>query len=306
MEQTADPFDAGPYTRIQSSLGLITARSQGVGKRAALLAFIAWVPLVVLSWAEGHALGPTPRESMLLDVAAHARYLIALPLLVIAETVTPFGLASITRHFGESGLVAEPSRPRFDALVDSTRRSLASPRTDVVILLLAYLLTLAIRPLYSTSVSTWVRPAIGSANDLSLAGWWRTVVSQPIYLLLMVGWLWRVALWGRFLAGVSRLELNLIPSHPDHAGGLGFTAFSIRSFVLLAFALSVPAAGAAAEGIRFGGQRISDFYALIAGVVTAEVVIFAGPLLMLMPALLKARTTGIFRYDALARSVGHD
>jgi hypothetical protein len=244
---------------------------------------------------------------MLLDVAAHVRYLIALPLLVIAEAITPFELGAILRHFTNAGLVAETSRPRFNALIDSTRRSLASPKTDIVILLLAYSLTLAIRPpLYSENVSTWVSPAGSDIHQLSLAGWWRAFVSQPLYLLLVIGWLWRVILWGRFLACVSRLDLNLVPSHPDRAGGLGFVGTSIRGFLLLAFALAVPGAGAAAQGILFAGQQFSNFYSIITGVVIAQLVIFVGPLLFLLPTLLRTRTRGVLQYDALAKSVGHD
>ena len=242
---------------------------------------------------------------MLLDMGSHARYLIALPLLVIAEAITLPGLATIAHHFGAAGLIAETSRPRYDALLDSTRRLLASPKTDIVILLLAYLLTLTIRPLlYPVTESTWVRP--GDDHELSLAGWWGMLVSQPIYLVLMIGWFWRVMLWGRFLGGASRLELKLVPSHPDHAGGLGFAGTSIGSFLLLAFALSVTAAGGVVQGIKYGGMKLSDFYLLIAGVVITELLVFVGPLVLLATPLLKARTRGILQYDALAKSVGHD
>src|SRR6185369_7709303 len=146
LQLTADPFDAGPYNRFQSWLGLIKSDAPSVGRRAALVVFIAWVPLVVLSAAQGLALGPTPQESMLLDVAAHARYLIALPLLVIAEAVCPAGLASIAWHFGDAALISEKSRPQYRALLESTRRLLASPRTDVTLLFLAVLVTLTLTP----------------------------------------------------------------------------------------------------------------------------------------------------------------
>ena len=142
---------------------------------------IAWVPLVLLSAVEGLAFRPDPRESMLLDIAAHARYLIALPLLVLAEAVCLPGLASIARHFGDMGLIPQANRPRYDHLLESTRRLLASPWTDFTILLLAYAATLGLAPrLYPESVSTWVAPLSGAGQQLSLAGWWRALVSQPL------------------------------------------------------------------------------------------------------------------------------
>src|SRR5829696_5233994 len=156
VELTADPFSAGPYSRLQSSLGLIQSDALRVGRRALLLGVVGWVPLVVLSAFEGLAIGPNPRESMLLDIAAHARYLVSLPLMVIAEAVCLPVLASISRHFGEMGLIPPASRQRYEYLLASTRRLLASPMTDIGILFLAYALTLGLGPsLYPQSVSTW-------------------------------------------------------------------------------------------------------------------------------------------------------
>jgi hypothetical protein len=305
VEARADPFGAGPYSGVQESLGLIKSDALRVGRRALLVGVIAWVPLVLLSAVEGLALRSDPRESMLLDIAAHARYLIALPLLVIAEAVCLPGLASIARHFSEIGLIPPAGRPGYDNLVESTRRLLASPWTDLSILLLAYAATLGLGPsLYPQGVSTWVAPVSGAAHQLSLAGWWRALVSQPRYLVLPVGWLWRVVLWARFLRGVSRLNLQLIPAHPDLAGGLGFAGTSIRYFLLLALALSVPIAGTVAQGILFAGRSLPDFAYVIAAIVIVEMVIFIGPLFLLGPALLRARTRGIFQYGSLAEAVG--
>jgi hypothetical protein len=111
-------------------------------------------------------------------------------------------------------------------------------------------------------------------------------------------------LWARFLRGVSRLDLQLIPAHPDLAGGLGFAGTSIRAFLLLAMALSVPIAGTVMQGILFGGRTLPDFKYVIAGIVVVEMVLFIGPLFLLGSALLRARTRGIFQYGALAEAVG--
>jgi hypothetical protein len=242
---------------------------------------------------------------MLLDIAAHARYLISLPLMVIAEAICLPALAYIAGHFGDMNLIPPANRPGYEYLVESTRRLLASPWTDLGILLLAYGATLGLgQTLYPQTVSSWVAPLSGAGHHLSLAGWWRALVSQPLYLVLLISWLWRVVLWARFLRGVSRLNLQLIPAHPDLAGGLGFTGTSIRAFLLLATALSVPVAGTVAQGIVYGGRTLADFKFVIAGIVIVELVLFIGPLFLLGSALLRARTRGIFQYGALAESVG--
>jgi hypothetical protein len=304
LQQRADPFDAGPYTRVQRSIGLIGAEAPHAGRRAALVALIAWLPLIVLSAAQGLGVGPTPQESMWLDIAAHARYLVALPLLVLAESVCLPGLADIANHIGEANLVADASRPQYQALLDSTRRLLASPVTDITIIALAYVLTVAQPlPIYAGDAPTWVDP-ISSSHQLSLAGLWRAFISQPLFTVVQIAWLWRIAMWGRFLYGVSRLELNLNPAHPDRAAGLGFMGGSLRVFLLPAFALAVPLAGAVAQEILRGGRSLNEFRYDMGGTLIAEVLLFTAPLLFLSPRLIRERARGVFQYGALATAVG--
>ncbi len=302
--QRADPFDAGPYVRAQRSIGLIGADAPRDGRRAALVALVAWVPLILLSAAQGVGIGPTPQESMWLDIAAHARYLIALPLLVLAESFCLPGLAAIANHFGEANLVTDASRPRYQALLDSTRRLLSSPVTDITIIALAYLLAVSQPlPIYAGNDSTWVGSRV-SADTLSLAGWWRLLVSQPLFSILQIAWVWHIAVWGRFLYGISRLELNLNPAHPDRAAGLGFLGGSLRVFLAPAFALAVPLAGAIAQEILRGGRNITEFRYYMGGALVVEVLLFTAPLFFLAPLLVRERSRGVFQYGALATAVG--
>jgi hypothetical protein len=188
-------------------------------------------------------------------------------------------------------------------LLDSTRRFLASQQTDIGILLLAYILSLTFpSPLYPADSSTWVRPT--PFEEMSLAGWWRTLVSQPLYLMLLLGWLTRIAMWSRFLHGVSRLKLDLDPAHPDRAAGLGFVGGSVSVFVVLAFTLPIPIVGVVVQELVYGDSNIMQFRYPIAGVVLAMGVIFTAPLLVLSPTLMRERRRGVFQYGALASAVG--
>jgi hypothetical protein len=305
LEAVADPFDAGPYIRLQRSIRLIGVSAPRAGQRAALAALIAWLPLIVLSAVQGVGIGPTARDSMWLDIAAHARYLVAVPLLILAESFCLPGLAGIANHIGAAGLVAETSKARYQELLDSTRRLLASPVTGVTIVALAYAMTVLLPlPVTAGGDTTWVAPTSLAAKGLSLAGWWRTLVSHPLFSILQIAWLWRIVLWGRFLYGVSRLDLKLTPAHPDRAAGLGFLGASLRFFIVPAFALAVPLAGAVAQEIQYGGRTLFDFRFVIAALLIAEVVLFAAPLFFLTPRLIGERARGVFQYGALAAAVG--
>ena len=301
----ADPFDAGPYARLQAALGLMGPSARRVSRRAVIAAAIAWVPLVVLAAAEGLAIRPDPRESMLLDIAMHVRYLVSIPALVIAEVACLPRLARIAHHFGAAGLIPESERQRYDALLDSTRRLLRSRPAEVVIVLLAYATTLAFSQVwYPATVSTWVAPISAGVRSISLAGWWRTLVSQPLFGILLMIWLWRLIVWALFLWRIARLDLRLIPAHPDLSGGLAFVATSLRAFQLVAFALAAPLAGSVASGLLYGAQAELPFRNVVVIALAVVLVLCAAPLLAFFRPLVRARATGIFEYGQLAAALG--
>src|SRR5277367_3023981 len=66
---------------------------------AALAAALAWLPLVFLGAVQGLALGPTRAESVLLDPAMFARFLVALPILIITPSKSSLVLNEVATHF---------------------------------------------------------------------------------------------------------------------------------------------------------------------------------------------------------------
>ena len=250
MAPLAHPFDTGPFARVQERLRLGRLERPRVVRRAIILAAIAWLPLLILAATEGLAMGATPRESLLLDLSAYARFLIALPALVLAERVCLPRLAAIARHFGDSGLISDADRPRYEAAIASTGQLLERRWAAWVLVLVAYVWTvLTSQVLYPAELSTWVARITDGERTLSLAGWWRHLVSQPLFLLLAAAWLWRVAIWARFVWKVSRLDLQLVPAHPDLVGGLSFVNGSLGAFALVSLAIGATFAGSVAESI---------------------------------------------------------
>ncbi len=301
----AHPFDDGPYSRVPRALHLPRPERQWLRHRALTLAAIAWVPLAVLAATQGLALSGDRRESQLLDISAYVRYLVAIPTFVLAEAICLPQLGRIVHQFVDSGLVADAERPRYDAILASTRALLAKPEIEFALLMVAYIGALATsETLYPSGVSTWVAPIRDGTRAFSLAGWWLVLVSQPLYQILIAMWLWRVLLWARLLWKLSRLDLRLLPSHPDLAGGLSFVATSLRGFAPVAFGLGAAVAGGVAEAVLVDRRPVQEFKLLVAALVVAMLVLFAGPLLAFVPALRRARVRGIFAYGELAGAVG--
>jgi hypothetical protein len=77
----------GPAYRLMQRIGLIRGEGPCIGRRMMGFVLITWVPLLILALIEGQALGPTPRESFLLDFSTYARFFLAVPLLFLSEVI---------------------------------------------------------------------------------------------------------------------------------------------------------------------------------------------------------------------------
>src|SRR5215471_6793406 len=232
-------FDGGPPIEWERAVFKARPRVENVKRTAQFVLLVSWLPLALIAvfqWLFQH--NPAA-GSFFTDFAAYARYLVAAPLLVLAESDCIPRLGGVARQFKESGLIVGSDENRYDEAVKSTKRLLNSRSVSIIILVLVYLIvflsTLYVPAHYFPS---WQRSGTGQF-DLSIAGWVHELISLPLLLLLLMGWIWRVFLWGRFLYVMQGLDLRLIPGHPDHVGGLKFLSTSLRGFRLLSFSIGV-------------------------------------------------------------------
>jgi hypothetical protein len=125
-------------------------------------------------------------------------------------------------------------------------------------------------------------------------------VSLPIFQFLLCRWYFRLFIWMRFLWQVSRIELNLVPTHPDRVGGLGFLSNTVYAFALLAVAHGTILAGLLANRIFFLGAALPAFKVEIAVMVIFMLSVVLGPLLVFAPQLAHAKRKGLREYGTLA------
>ncbi|HKO34816.1 MAG TPA: hypothetical protein VJY85_13800, partial [Candidatus Limnocylindria bacterium] len=242
-----DPFGTGPFQALLHALHLRSGESAAIGRRALMAVLVAWVPLVALAQLQGLAKG-TGHVTVLMDFAAYARFLVAVPLLVLAEGQTRTWLQRVLGHFTDARLIPVSEDASFTNLLASTRRLLSSPIALLVIVALAFALTLASGAAWrAQGTELWTVLERDGQQVVSYAGWWRLLVSQPLFLSLLLTWLWRLLLWARCVWRIARMDVRIIPSHPDHAGGLGFLGQSLRGFPILAFAFGSAVAGTLAN-----------------------------------------------------------
>jgi hypothetical protein len=99
---------------------------------------------------------------------------------------------------------------------------------------------------------------------------------------------------------ISRLELRLVPTHPDSSGGLGVLVIPNRAFALMLTAVAAGVAGVWAMKILFGGASLTSFGPPLALLLAIALIVGLGPLLAFSGKLLRAKISGRARYGSLA------
>jgi hypothetical protein len=301
-----DVFEGGPPLGLERWLRLIPSpRERHIVRRVVTAILVGWAPLAVLTVIRDVLTGIPVRNSFLIDVSVHARFLLAVPLFIIAEGDVIPRFSRIARHFLASGIVTERDRVRYFAADASTRRLLNTKLAEWLCFVIAYGAVFALILGVETKglLPQWQVDEAGLLG-LSAAGLWHTFVCLPILLALILGWFWRILLWWRFLALMSRLDLCLIPAHPDQSGGLRFVSTSIRGYRLLVFAIGSIVAGTDMSMILRTGQPLIGYKNGAIGVAVLSVIMAAGPLTVFVGCLRSQKANGTFKYGALGRDLG--
>ncbi len=281
-------------------VGLLKQRAPELARGAVVLALFAWLPLLLLSARDGHLLHGVPIP-FLLDFGVHARLLLSLPLLIVAEVVVGPRLGGAAAQFLERGLVKPEERGRFEQAVAEAMRLRDSAVLEVAVLVLAYVGTFsALGISFSTGVSTWDLLVTPSGPRLTVAGIWNTFAAIPLYQFLVYRTLVRLLCWSRFLWSVSDLDLQLVPTHPDKAAGLGFLGGAHRPIGLFAVCVSAVLSGRYCSEILYGGATLQSYRGPVAVFVAVMLLVCLGPLVVFLPALMKARRRGLVEYGGLA------
>jgi hypothetical protein len=298
-----DVFWGGPPWRLEAWLRLRRVEDQRTVHQAMGAAAVAWLPLLALTLMRGDAWsGSGP---FFQDFAVHARCLIAIPLLILAESTCLPQLSAIAQHFLDTDIVLDADEGRFQAALASTRRWRDSKLAEFAAIACAYSFIAVIVLSEPQPFPAWQLATGQGIHRFSPAGWWQLLVSLPLLLVFELGWLWRLFLWTRFLWMVSRLRLHLLPAHPDRAAGLMFAGYSIRAWVLPAATPAVIVAGGIANRVIHQGAAISTYKYLILGLTVCVVLSFIAPLAVFIGNLVAAWRKAVLQYGALAEQVGH-
>lgn len=291
----------GPLFQLLRRARLCGDELELLQRRAIVISCVAWVPLLLLSALSGHALGNQVAIPFLYDIEAHVRFLIALPLLIIAELIVHRRVRKVVRQFLERRIVVPEEIPKFHQAIESTLRLRNSVMAEVALLALVYTLGIWIwRNEIALGAASWYAFPEATQLHLTPAGYWYVFVSLPIFQFLLLRWYLRLILWFWFLLRVSRLNLRLMPMHPDKTAGLGFLSGSTNAFTPFLVAQGVVLAGLAASQIFYAGQNLMSFKVEIAGYLGFFIVAMLLPLTVFIPHLVLAKRQGKHDFGMLA------
>lgn len=292
----------GPLFQLLRGTRLTDDALEMVHKRVVAFMLVAWVPILVLSIFEGHALDGNVSVPFLRDFDVHIRYLVAMPLLLISELVVHRRMRPIVEQFLERQLIPEGAIARFNSAVASAMRLRNSALVEVMMIVTVYVFGVLIlwRHYMVLSTATWYATPSPDGAVLSLAGIWFGYVSLPLFQFLLIRWYFRLFIWARFLWQVSRIELILVPTHPDRVGGIGFLSNTMFAFAPLAAAHGALLAGLIANRIFYVGAKLTDYKAETALVVVWMLCLTLGPLLVFTLQLASAKRRGGLEYGTLA------
>lgn len=293
----------GPLYQLVRRAHLSGDALELVRRRVLVISLFAWLPLLILSALGGRAWGTAVKVPFVMDIEVHTRFLLALPLLVVAELVVNQRMRPVVRTFLGRNLIADTSLPRFHAAIASTLRLRNSVVAELALIAFVYLVgILYVFPQYTAlKTATWyAMPAEGGGHRLSPVGWWFVYVSLPLFQFILLRWYFRIFLWIRFLWLVIRCELSLVPTHPDRTAGLGFLSLTVMAFAPILAAHGALLAGFIANRIFFLGATLPEFKVHLAVMVAFLLLLTLGPLLLLAPHLAAARRLGLAEYGTLA------
>jgi hypothetical protein len=293
----------GPLYRLGCRMGLVQNRTNTVALGLALGALL-WIVLLALALFEG--LG-----NVLFSIEAigrHIRLLVAIPLLFVCEAFIDPRFAAFVNGIVRSQVVTATVRPALESEIARITRWKDSWLPEALFLLAAVLLALTMRNgnffHYLFGFAEGPNPHV--LGEATWTSQWYWMVCMPVFRFLFLRWLWRLALWCFFLWRVSRLELRLVPTHPDRAGGLGFLEVVHTEFIPLVLAISVTQSASLAQDIALGGMTLDAIYPGVAFVLLLDAVLFLGPLLIFSRKLWNCKVKGLNDYSALAERYVND
>jgi hypothetical protein len=204
-------------------------------------------------------------------------------------------------QFISIGLVDEATRPAFESVLRAVRQWRDRALPWLLMLGAALAWTFVNRATNDGDELSW---AFDENHTLGFGGVWFMYVVRPLFVSLLLAWLWRIALLVLFLARLGKLKLSFVPSHPDRLGGLGFLERLPVAFAPVSLALSATISSRWAHEIVYHQQIAAGLKLPAAMFVVVWSLLLLAPFVPLMPVLRAAKAAALPNYAAMIAEQG--
>jgi len=302
-------FEGDALSRIFQRLGMGSYRASDLAKRSLYLVAVTWVPLAIFAWfSEVHWTKP-PGQNFFLDFAAYGQLLVGLPMFLVAERIVDWQTREAARCFLTTGVVQPGEAVRLLRVNWQLRKWRHQAWPDLLCAAAAYGITAAwmIPELYNDRLTWHAMEQSGPRQLLTWPGAWELAFVGPLTTYWWLRWAVKVFLWTWYLYQISLLRLNLVPSHPDSTGGIGFLSDAQTKFglVILAYGISYVAPTILYK-LKFEGATIAvlSVWGYAASFVVGAPLLFTLPLFMFTRQLYqaKSRALEVFQERSMERA----
>ena len=287
----------GPFYRAQEKIRLITHERWNLGRRITLAVTVGWLPLFLITLLSN----PRSIAGLITDYPVNVRMLIAVPVLLVGQVVMENAFRTMVRHIREADLLSPPEREKMDRVAATLLRLRDSFIPEILIVATVYLHVSTMIGSHIGFARPWTVVNTGTAVHLSAAGWYYALVSQLIYQFLIGLSIWKWLLWTIFLFRLSKLELQLVPTHPDQHAGIGFLGMSPLAIAPTAFAVAAAIGGTWRAEILRQGAHLMDFKIEAIVLLLIILLVAMAPLVFFVPRLGSLRRRGILEYGTLGQ-----
>lgn len=265
---------------------------------AVLLVVVALFPILVATLLNGTLYGDALDVPLATDFSTLARFVLVVPLLVLAAPGSDRLMRRTLSHVPRCGLVPREKQTAFDRLLNRVW-SLRDPRWPETLLL-----ALAFTPVLFMETTFDAMPGIDSWRSVGdgpgrFAAGWLDLVALPLFRFVVLLWLWRFAMWTYLLWRFSWLHLRLDAGHPDGSGGILFLGESQFRFVVLALAGGILVSANCMNHVVHLGETIEQQKHILIGYVLLSVGFLVSPLLLLGRRLFRVKQRALLAYSEL-------
>lgn len=295
------PVEDEPPLRIWRRFHIVPPGQLGVGRRALLISMVCWLPMVTWALVTGHFLSDPDPEPLLAHFGIHVRCLVAIPLLLMAESWLDRDGRLIGRQLRAARIVTKETRAAFDAVVQDLVRLRNNSLPWVFAIAVAIAWSIASPPEGHTDELNW---SVGSDGALGFGGLWFAYVVRPVMIALLAGWMWRLALVSLWMWRLARLPLALVPTHPDRVGGIAVIKLLPRAFAPVTLALSAMMASRWAHDVVYHDALLASFQGPLFGYAVVWTMLLLLPLFLFSRVLRGLRVRSLPQYSVLVGQQG--